>query len=622
MSRTARTAVLVAALSAACTPSPLLRPEDPTPASLEEFKAVAARVLDEARLPGAGLALVRKNGIEWAGGIGWADRDARRAVDADTHFRVGSISKTFVALALVQLYEDGKVDLDAAVAPLVPDLAIDNPWEATDPVRVRHLLEHTAGFDDMHPNEIYVLDETPDRPLVDVLRLNPASRRVRWRPGTRMAYSNPGYAVAARVIEEVSGAPYDQFITERILMPLEMTTSTFGATPTENAALAQGYSEPDGHPVARRRVHLRPAGALSTSARELGHFVEMLLGWGERRGSYVVDPEYLSNMEWPRTTAASAAGVRAGYGLGIFSTIDLPFHVLGHQGGIDGFVSAYGYSPSRDVGYVVLLNGTHAPEALTRLSSLAIRYLKRDVEASAPDRTTVAPEELERFEGYYHDANPRHTVLGAVEFPLSGRTVRVRDGRLTLSSIVGPTEALVPVNDAVFRRENEVAASMAFTTVDGQPVLAGTDVYAERRARWPIDLLRTGLVSALGIVVLAPAVALVRWWRARRRGWSRSHGLGVAWTIALSALLGMFATAATADAVDLAVPTLRASTVYWLSAVYPLVAGALLPLTAANWRRGVGPGFTAFAAAVTAAHVGMAGYLGWWGLLAFRSWSY
>jgi CubicO group peptidase (beta-lactamase class C family) len=613
--------IAVLAVSLGCaSASPRL--DDPTPVTLEEFKAAAQHVLDEARLPGAGFALVRADGIEWAGGLGWADRDARRPVDADTHFRVGSIGKTFVALALVQLYEDGKVDLDATVASLVPDVEIDNPWEATDPVRVRHLLEHTAGFDDMHLNEVYVVGDTPDRPLEDVLRLNPASRRVRWRPGTRMAYSNPGYALAARVVEVVSGKPYDQFISERILTPLEMTTSGFAVAPDDDAALAQGYAGPVGGPVVRRRIHLRPAGALTTSARELGQFVEMLLGWGERRGNYVVDPEYLSNMEWPRTTVASTAGVRAGYGLGIFSTIDLPFHVLGHQGGIDGFVSAYGYSPSRDVGYVVLLNGTYAPEALTRLSSLAIRYLKRDVEPPAPDRIAVAPADLERFEGYYHDANPRHALFGAVEFPLSGRVVRVRDGRLTLSSLLGRAEPLVPVNDALFRREDEVAASMAFTSVDEQPVLAGIDVYAERRARWPIELQRVGLVSALGLVVLAPVLALARWWRGRHLGWARSPGLGVTWTITLFAFLGIFAAAATAAEIDLAVPTLRSWTVYWLSALYPLLAGTLLPLTAVAWRRGVGRAFAVFAGAVAAAHVGLAGYLGWWGLIAFRSWTY
>lgn len=612
-------AVLAACLGCASAPP---RPDDPTPTTLEAFKAAAQRVLDEARLPGAGIALVRADGIEWAGGLGWADRDARRPVDADTHFRAGSISKTFVALALVQLYEDGKVDLDAPVASLVPDVTIDNPWEASEPVRVRHLLEHTAGFDDMHLNEIYVVDEAPDRPLADVLRLNPASRRVRWRPGTRMAYSNPGYAVAARVIETVSGKPYDQFIVERILTPLEMTTSGFAVAPADDAALAQGYASPTGPPVVPRRIHLRPAGALTTSARELGQFVEMLLGWGERRGNYVVDPEYLSNMEWPRTTAACTAGVRAGYGLGIFSTIDLPYHVLGHLGGIEGFVSAYGYSPSRDVGYVVLLNGTYAPDAITRLSSLAMRYLKRDLDPPTLETLTVPATDLARFEGYYHDANPRQALFGAVEFPLGGRVVHVRDGRLTVATLLGPAEPLVAVNDAVFRREHEVAASMAFTTVDDQPVLAGVGVYAERRPRWPIDLLRVGLVAALVLVAVAPIAAIARWGLARRRGRRCGPFLGPAWLAATLVLVGIFAAAATASEVDLAIPTARSLTVYWLSAMYPLVAGALLPWTAVAWRGGVGHVFGCFAAVVAAAHVGLAGYLGWWGLLAFRSWAY
>ena len=195
----------------------------------------------------------------------------------------GSVSKTFVAMALVQLYEEGQLDLDAPVASLVPEVRIDNPWEASDPVRVRHLLEHTAGFDDMHFNEIYVLDDAPDRPLDEVLLRSPASRRVRWRPGTRMAYSNPGYAVAGRVVEAVSGMRFDQFILERIFAPLEMKTLDLlrrcrGPRPWRRAT-----TRATGPPVMRRRIHLRPAGALHSSPRELGHFVEMLLNWGERQ---------------------------------------------------------------------------------------------------------------------------------------------------------------------------------------------------------------------------------------------------------------------------------------------------------------------------------------------------
>ncbi len=559
--------------------------------------------------------------MEWAGGVGVADRDTRRPVDADTLFRVGSVSKTFVAMALVQLYEDGQIDLDAPVASLVPEVRIDNPWEAADPVRVRHLLEHTAGFDDMHFNEIYVLDDTPDRPLDEVLLRSPASRRVRWRPGTRMAYSNPGYAVAGRVIEAASGKRFDQFILERIFAPLEMKASTFSGD-VEAPDLAQGYEARTGPPVTRRRIHLRPAGALHSSPRELGHFVEMLLNWGERRGGYVVDPEYLSNMEWPRTTAASTAGVRAGYGLGIYSTLDLPYHVLGHQGGIDGFLSTYGYSPSRDVGFVVLLNGTYAPDVLTRLSSLAISYLKRDVAPTPAETMAMAAESLRRFEGYYHDASPRNAVLELVEFPLGGRTIRVQDDQLVMAPVWGESARLVPVNDALFRRESELSASMAFTMVDGASVLAGSGVYAERRSRWPIDMLRAGLALALGCALLAPLVALGRAWRGRGRGRTGTGALAVAWTLALAALAALVWTASTASVMELATASGRAMGLFAASVAHPLVAFALLPLTARAWMQGLRGSVGAFAVTVALAHTGLAGYLGWWGLVAFRSWTY
>jgi CubicO group peptidase (beta-lactamase class C family) len=596
-------------------------PEEPTPASLDEFKAAAARIIEAAGLPGAGLALVRASGIEWAGGVGVADRGTGRPIDGDTLFRVGSVSKSFVAMALVQLYEDGQLDLDAPVGSIVPEVRIDNPWEATAPVRVRHVLEHTAGFDDMHFNEIYVLDGAPDRPLDEVLLRNPASRRVRWRPGTRMAYSNPGYAVAGRVIEAVAGKPFDAFIGERIFTPLAMTASTFSGD-VDAPALAQGYDTPSGPPVVRRRIHLRPAGALHSSPRELGVFVEMLLNWGELRGGYVIDPEYLSNMEWPRTTAASNAGVRAGYGLGIYSTIDLPYHVLGHQGGIDGFLSAFGYSPSRDVGFVVLLNGTYAPDALTRLSSLAIRYLKRDVATTPAESMALAPDILQRFTGYYHDASPRNAVLQAIEFPLGGRSVKVVDGRLVMTPVFGRDTPLVPVNDALFRRQDELTASLAFTEVQGAPVLAGRDVYAEKRARWPFDLLRGALLTALLCLATAPPIAAAYAWRRRARGGAGTGGLGIVWTLALVAFVTLFAVASTSPVTALATASTPALVLLGASIVYPLAAFALLPLTAAAWVRGLRGGMGWFAAVTATAHAGLACYLGWWGLVAFRSWTY
>lgn len=594
---------------------------DPTPATLDEFKAAAARVLDETGVPGAGLALVGVNGTEWAGGIGWADRDARVPVTADTHFRAGSISKSFVALALVQLYEDGTLDLDAPVKTLLPGLPIDNPWDNEAPVLVRHLLEHTAGFDDMHFNETYVLEDAPDLPLEEVLFRSPDSRRVRWRPGTRMSYSNPGYGVAGFVLEQVAGKPFEQVIEERIFRPLDMTTSGFGVAPESDAALAQGYDARTGPPVERRRIYLRPAGALHTSAGELAHFVQMLLAWGERGGGYVVDPEYQSNMEWPQTTLASTAGVRAGYGLGISSTLSFPYHVLGHNGGIDGFLSSYGYSPSRDVGYVVLVNSTHAPEAVRRLASLAIRYLKRDVQPAPKPALEVSQDALRRFEGHYRGASPRNSILQFVEYLRDGTTVRLDGPRLTIQRDFGEAEPLVPVNDALFRRERDLDATLAFAeAADGSAVLTGPGTYAVRQSRWRIDLLRAGLLFAAICVVVGPVAAVAR----RLLGSTPPGfpGIGVVWGLAAGALALMWWLAVSSGVTDLAVAGPRSMALLAATAGYPLLAALSAALAAWGWSFGSRGAFAGVALVTSAAHLGIAAYLGWWGLLAFRSWTY
>lgn len=595
---------------------------DPTPVTLDGFKSAASAVLEDTGVPGAGIALVGVDGVEWIGGLGWADRDARVPVDGDTTFRAGSVSKTFVAMALVQLYEDGKLDLDAPVRALIPDIALDNPWEAGAPVLVRHVLEHTAGFDDRHFNEVYVLDSAPDLPLEEVLFRNPASRRVRWRPGTRMSYSDPGYAVAGLVIEKATGQPFEEVIRERIFAPLGMRSSSFSVEPGSDPGLAQGYDSRTGPPVERRRIYLRPAGALHTSASDLGRFVQMLLGWGERGDAYVVDPEYLSNMEVPRTTVASTAGVRAGYGLGLASTIDLPYPVLGHDGGIDGFLSTYGYSPSRDVGYVVLLNSTHAPEALRRLSSLAIRYLKRDVEPPAKETMVVPPAALAPFEGYYHRASARNQVLQALEYPLGGLDVR-RDGdRLMMAPTWGVPQALVPVNDGLFRFESELTASLAFTTVGGRQVLAGSSFYAERRARWPFALLRGGLATALACVALAPLGACWAWRRRRGQPTWAMHGLGLLWALATATLAGAGWAISSAALPDLAEPSLRAWVIFGGSLLYPALAALIAGFTARAWARRSGWASGLAAMLVMLAHAGLAIYLGWWELVGFRSWTF
>jgi hypothetical protein len=152
-------------------------------------------------------------------------------------------------------------------------------------------------------------------------------------------------------------------------------------------------------------------------------------------------------MEQPRTSYAAMAGLRNGYGSGIAALLSLPYPLLGHGGGIDGFLSQYAYSPSRDVGYVILLNsiGGRSQEAMNRLSSLAIRYLKRDVEPPPKPENTLDATTLDRYLGYFHDATPRNQFAWPIQSLISGRTVE-RDGSALYSvNLAGGRDRLIPV---------------------------------------------------------------------------------------------------------------------------------------------------------------------------------
>jgi CubicO group peptidase (beta-lactamase class C family) len=596
---------------------------DPWPKTVDEFKAAVQQVLSETGVPGAGLALVRTGGIEWAGGVGMADRDRNTPVTADTHFRAGSISKSFIASALVQVYLDDDIDLDTPVTELASDVSIDNAWEPNDPVRVIHLLQHTAGFDDMHFNEMYNVSGPPDLPLEQVLKINPSSRVVRWRPGTRMSYSNPGYAVAAYVLEKVTGQKYEDFIAERIFKPTGMPTSSFHLTKDDEAILAKGYRDRTGPPVPFTPIYLRPAGNLHTSALELGQWVKLMLNWGETASDLVIDPEYLSNMEHPRTTVASYAGLRTGYGSGISSSTVAGFPMLGHNGGIDGFASSYAYSTSRDVGYVILLNSTHSPDAMRRIAQLAVRYLKADVEAPPKPTATVAEATLRQYEGYYHDHSPRNQAMAFVEWLMSGRTVSVKGNQLEMTPVFGQPVALIPVSDSLFRLENDTEATRVFAeSNDGLMVFTGASTYAERLTRWRVESIRWPVLISAALVLTPLAMMLV--WIVHAR---RAEPTGFWWTklfLLLCAVAFVLPVIGVLNVGDLSLGTKNIWTAAMFAGTVLMPAAAILSFVFAvgAWREGAGPWFRTYAIAVSVAALIISGYLSAWGMIGFMPWNF
>ena len=307
-----------------------------------------------------------------------------------------------------------------------PELQIDNAWEPADPVRVIHLLQHTAGFDDMHFNEIYNDPDPPELPLDAVLSLNPASRVVRWRPGTRMSYSNPGYAIAGYMIEKITGEKYEDRIAERIFKPSGMPTSSFYLTKDDEASLAKGYRDrtgPAGAVLADLSAARRESAHLAARARQLRARAAQLGRDGERSRDR-------SRIPQQHGASADDARLRRGAAQRIWQRhrqlVVEGFPMLGHGGGIDGFVSNYAYSTSRDVGFVVLLNSTHSAEAMRRIASWRCAISRPTSKLRRSRRRRSPKATLRSHEGYYHGANPRNQAAAFLEWLLSGRPSRSR----------------------------------------------------------------------------------------------------------------------------------------------------------------------------------------------------
>jgi CubicO group peptidase (beta-lactamase class C family) len=489
--------------------------DHPAPNTLPELQQAMKNVLDKEHVPGAGVALIGNGELLWCGGIGDADIATHRPMSCDTDFRVGSVSKTFVALALLKLQEEGRINLYARLQDVAPEIPVQNRWEATHPVRIVNLLEHTAGFDDMEPSEVYNVRDRYDFPLLEVFKRFQEPQIVRWPPGTRMSYSNPGNAIAGYLIEKVTGKPFDQYIRETLLRPMGMDRADYSFTEPVKAALATAYEgnppQASGYPF----IYLRPAGDLKASPGDLAKLVQFLLRRGRAGDAQLVSTESILRMEVPETTLAVKNGLRLGYGLCNYTSVESGVVTHGHDGGIDGFISSYRYMPEHNWGYVILLNSDNSPRALKSLNGLAIDFLSRNFSKPQQPPAALPVKTLKQFTGYYAPRAPRSQLFAFVDDLAGGTRVRVINGKLTRSGLFGPPEPLLSVGKNLFRGEKEPEGTTAFfPTESGGMAIVSSGLegisYSERNfLGWP--LLRIAALCLCLFLMLTTLPYAVFW---------------------------------------------------------------------------------------------------------------
>jgi CubicO group peptidase (beta-lactamase class C family) len=381
---------LIAALLLAAAAPALAQPSPEVPVTLEQLApridAFFQDFAREAHVPGMVWGIVSDGRLVHVGTLGERDLETHRPVDADTLFRIASMSKAFTALAILKLRDEGRLSLDALAETYVPEMRRWHyPTGDSPRIRVRDLLSHVGGFvtDDPWGDRQQVLS---DAAFTAMLRAGVPFTRA---PQSQFEYSNFGYALLGRIVTNVSGRPFKDYIEAEIMRPLGMASSGYdiSAAPAPRRALGYRFEneayarEPD-----MRHGAFGSMGGVQTSANDYARWVAFLLAaWPPRDGAEQRPARRSSVRELSQGLNFPAIARRPGgspedcpqaqtYGMGMRVAVDCDLGLtLAHGGGYPGYGSFVLLLPERGVGIFAFANRTYAgPSAPVWQAALAL----------------------------------------------------------------------------------------------------------------------------------------------------------------------------------------------------------------------------------------------------------
>jgi CubicO group peptidase (beta-lactamase class C family) len=324
----------------------------------DKFDALVAEEFAKDSIGGATVGVIKGGSLVWSKGYGFADVEARTPATADSVYRIGSITKSFTAVMLLQLVERGSVRLIDPVEKYLPEInrITDRP-EGAQPVTLLQLATMTSGIG-REPADMNKFLVGPVERWEQVMIEALARTTYDHAPGTRYLYSNIGYAALGGALGRAAKRPFVDYVRQSVLKPLAMVHTDFVPSPAIRAALAKGYElrngKPDGEQPAREhegRGYKVPNGALYTTVGDLAKFVSLWLGEGPEsvlKRATVTD--VLSRV------ASANGNLSTGYGVGFMVQRRGANVFYGHGGSVAGYRAQMLYHPQSKTGVIVLSN--------------------------------------------------------------------------------------------------------------------------------------------------------------------------------------------------------------------------------------------------------------------------
>ncbi len=346
-------------------------------AAVSAIRSDVLKALEGQSLVGLSLAAAREGRVVLAEGYGFSDREAGLPVGPDTMFAIGSITKQFTAACVLLLAQENRLSVSDRVAAYFPHLT-----RARD-ITLLDLMNHVSGYRDYYPLDF--VDRRMSLPTtVDAVIDAYAGAPLDFEPGTRYSYSNTGYLILGRVVEKVSGLPFAEFLSKRILEPLEMRRTAFEPEP-DSPGLARGYmsfllSPPEAVSL-EGRGWVHAAGALFSTPSDLVKWNNALFV------GRVLDEERLKLMTAPRRLADGSVS-NYGCGLAVGERNGVRFY--SHSGAVNGYYAVNWYVPSSRSSLVLLSNLSSYAEVGSLFGKLVGDFLIRPTKEAAKKPGTAA----------------------------------------------------------------------------------------------------------------------------------------------------------------------------------------------------------------------------------------
>jgi CubicO group peptidase (beta-lactamase class C family)/D-alanyl-D-alanine dipeptidase len=464
--------VIAIACNALAVDKPAIAPRKDYADIARIVKPFIEQQMKEKKLPAVSITVVDDQQIVWAEGFGFADPKAKIPATSETVYRIGSVSKLFTDIGIMQLVESGALNLDAPVSNYIPGFHPKNPFGT--PITLRQLMSHQSGLLREPPVGNYFETSEPSLKQT-VLSLN--ETELVYPPGTHVKYSNAAITAVGYVLEEKNGRPFAKYLKSAVLAPLGMEHSSFEPEPTliHKLAKAEMWTY-DGRvfDAPTFQLGMAPAGSMYSTVTDLGRFVIAMLAHGQGERGRVLKPETLDQMWQPQSPNSSGAG----FGLG-FRIADLDHHrMIGHGGAIYGFATSVDMLPDDKLGVIVVATKDVSNGVTERIAKETLQLIldrRQGKPLAAPPATTPVPADLARkLAGRYgagDDAvdlvylNGKLTVLpvnggsqlelrrlGNDPSPDTSGQVLVVDSVLSYGTVITPLETAIRLRDKVLER--------------------------------------------------------------------------------------------------------------------------------------------------------------------------